>query len=438
MNLLHHYLIPLLRIVILLRSFHVSESFLKKRLLKRTPFGLSKAQLNLHVPRGGSTTEAAAPATPEIQSNVTFSGEDEWRNEFPEQLRKREGSLYRFLIPTGVPAADGQSDHLCEVYILGTAHVSKDSCDDVKTLMKHVKPDVLFIELCNQRIAILENGSETLDEVVDCKKGKSVGEMTKELMQHNPGMNKAAALSSVLLTKIQSDYATKLNVTIGGEFKEAYQMAKSQHLEMINLVKTIQFQQSQGILNDDLIQKARMCNGCSIVLGDRPVRLTLLRAWEALSPFGKIKLIFALVWSSFFQPSEEELKEWIDSVMNDPTNDILSKSIQELSRHFPAIQKTIIEERDMYMACKIVQTVRIIGAGSSQDGMRRKIVAIVGAGHCPGIKSLLSREVNRQGELKVEEELERIVQTKRHTIENDPEMNSLITDVASIEPILPP
>jgi pheromone shutdown protein TraB len=173
-------------------------------------------------------------------------------------------------------------------------------------------------------------------------------------------------------------------------------------------------------------------------LGDRPVRLTLLRAWEALSPFGKIKLIFALVWSSFFQPSEEELKEWIDSVMNDPTNDILSKSIQELSRHFPAIQKTIIEERDMYMACKIVQTVRIIGAGSSQDGMRRKIVAIVGAGHCPGIKSLLSREVNRQGELKVEEELVRIVQTKRHTIENDPEMNSLITDVASIKPILPP
>jgi pheromone shutdown protein TraB len=438
MNLLHHYLIPLLRIAILLRSFHVSESFLKKRLLKRTPFGLSKAQLYHHVPRGGSTTEAAAPVTPEVQSNVTFSGEDEWRNEFPEQLRKREGSLYRFLIPTGFPAADGQSDHLCEVYILGTAHVSKDSCDDVKTLMKHVKPDVLFIELCNQRIAILENGSETLDEVVDCKKEKSVGEMTKELMQHNPGMNKAAALSSVLLTKIQSDYATKLNVTIGGEFKEAYQMAKSQHLEMINLVKTIQLQQSQGILNDDLIQKARMCNGCSIVLGDRPVRLTLLRAWEALSPFGKIKLIFALVWSSFFQPSEEELKEWIDSVMNDPTNDILSKSIQELSRHFPAIQKTIIEERDMYMACKIVQTVRIIGAGSSQDGMRRKIVAIVGAGHCPGIKSLLSREVNRQGELKVEEELVRIVQTKRHTIENDPEMNSLITDVASIKPILPP
>lgn len=432
MNLLHH-LIPLLRIAILLCSFTLGESFLRKRLLKN-PLIFTRTQLSYHVPRGGSTE--AAIITREIQSNVTRLGEDDWRNEFPENLRAREGSLYRFLIPTGVSSVDGYGDDVCEVYVLGTAHVSKDSCDDVKTLMNHVKPDVLFIELCNQRIAILESGSEVPNEKVDCNKDKSVGEMTKELMQHNPGMNKAAALSSVLLTKIQSDYATKLNVTIGGEFKEAYQMAKNQHLEFMNLVNSIQLQQSQGLLNNDLIQKARMSNGCSVVLGDRPVRLTLLRAWEALSPFGKIKLIFALIWSSFFQPSVEELKEWIDSVMNDPTNDILSKSIQELSRHFPAIKKTIIEERDMYMACKIIQTAQIMGAGSRHDGMRRKIVAIVGAGHCPGIKSLLSRESSMQGSLKVEDELERIVQTKRHTIKNDPDMKGLITEVASIEPIL--
>lgn len=243
MTSLSHHTIPLLWIVTLLCCFTVGESFLRKGLHK-TPLVLVKTQLSHHVPRGGSME--AATITPKVQSNVTCSGEDEWRNELPEQLRQRKGSLYRFLIPSGVPTADGRTENVCEVYVLGTAHVSKDSCDDVKTLMKHVKPDVLFIELCNQRIAILENESElhnVEEPVVDSKKkDKSVGEMTKDLMQHNPGMNKAAALSSVLLTKIQGDYATKLNVTIGGEFKEAYQMAKSQHLEFTNLVKTIQLQ----------------------------------------------------------------------------------------------------------------------------------------------------------------------------------------------------
>jgi pheromone shutdown protein TraB len=105
------------------------------------------------------------------------------------------------------------------------------------------------------------------------------------------------------------------------------------------------------------------------------------------------------------------------------------------SKPCPAIKKTIIEERDIYMACKIIQTVRIMGVGSEQDGMRRKIVVIVGAGHCPGIKDLLSREMKVQGALSVEEELRKVVQTKRHTIENDPEILSLITDVASIEPV---
>ena len=35
------------------------------------------------------------------------------------------------------------------------------------------------------------------------------------------------------------------------------------------------------------------------------------------------------------RPNEKELKEWIESIMNDPNNDILSKSTEELSRHFP-------------------------------------------------------------------------------------------------------
>jgi pheromone shutdown protein TraB len=383
----------------------------------------------LQLPRGGSSEISVISRSPNIELE-----ENSWRNELPAQLQKRRGALLKFLMPTGVYSPDGNIEQMCEVYVLGTAHVSKDSCEDVKLLMEHVRPDVLFLELCNQRINILEDLPE-----MNCNEegsAKSVGEMTKEIMVHNPDMNKAAALSSVLLSKIQGDYATKLNVTIGGEFREAFNVAKTQHTEFMNLVQTVRLEQSTGMASEDTLEKARASNGCSVVLGDRPVRLTLLRAWETCTLFGKIKLVLALARSSLSQPSEEELREWIESIMNDPSNDILSKSIEDLSRHFPAIKKTIIEERDTYMGCKIIQTARIMGMGSNQDGMRRKIVAVVGAGHCPGIKSILVNEVNRQGSLNVEEELQKVVETKKHKADADADMKTLITDVISMEPVI--
>jgi pheromone shutdown protein TraB len=206
-------------------------------------------------------------------------------------------------------------------------------------------------------------------------------------------------------------------------------------MEFVNLLQTLKWEQSLGGVNEATLLKARASNGCSVVLGDRPVRLTLLRAWEALNFFGKIKLVVALAWSSLRQPSEEELKEWIESIMNDPSNDILSKSVEELGRHFPAIKKTIIEERDVYMSCKIVQTARIMGEGSSQDGFPRKLVCIVGAGHCLGMSSLLRGEIEQQGSLDAEGELRKVVETKKHRVDNDADMKMLIADVVSMEAV---
>ncbi|CAN0033448.1 unnamed protein product, partial [Heterosigma akashiwo] len=235
---------------------------------------------------------------------------------------------------------------------LGTAHVSRESCEDVNILMDYVQPDVLFMELCDQRLSMLE---EAIPEMSDQNAEKG------EIMALNPGMNKAAALSTALFSKIQADFAKSLNATLGGEFHKhcASKNPTSPHL----------------------------------ILGDRPVKLTLLRLWEALSFFEKVKLVVGLAWSSIRQPSTEELKEWIESIMNDPSrSDILSKCLEDVGRQFPAITRTVIHERDIYMSCKILQAVRILEAESAQKmgaSTPRKIVAIVGAGHCPGISSIL-------------------------------------------------
>ncbi|CAM9447083.1 unnamed protein product [Heterosigma akashiwo] len=211
-------------------------------------------------------------------------------DELPEKLRQRKGALCRFLMTTG----QCPYQHVCEVYLLGTAHVSRESCEDVNILMDYVQPDVLFMELCDQRLSMLE---EAIPEMSDQNAEKGVGQTSKEIMALNPGMNKAAALSTALFSKIQADFAKSLNVTLGGEFREALRCARTQQAR-------------------HLTQKSKMC---AVVLGDRPVKLTLLRLWEALSFFEKVKLVVGLAWSSIRQPSTEELKEWIESIMNDPS-----------------------------------------------------------------------------------------------------------------------
>lgn len=353
-----------------------------------------------------------------------------------------------------LPFEEQEEDIFCEVYLLGTAHVSKDSCEDVKILMESIKPDVLFVELCNQRIGILEDedtdtgnnnnnnsnndnnqggqtngGSDNANTSADASE-ESVSQMTRKIMEHNPDMSRSAALSSVLLSKIQGDYATKLGVKIGGEFQEAYKMAKIQQLEFMKKVHQYQFLGGRSFDNSADGDNDDHLHGCAVVLGDRPVRLTLLRTWESLSFFGKLKLICGLIWSSLKQPNEKELKEWIESIMNDPTNDILSKSIEELSRHFPTVKETIIAERDTYMTCKIIQTARFLGQLSLKDGKKRRICCVVGAGHCPGISKALEESHKI---IDVEGTLRSIIETKKYRVDGSNEMASLITDIVSID-----
>jgi len=44
--------------------------------------------------------------------------------------------------------------------------------------------------------------------------------------------------------------------------------------------------------------------------------------------------------------------------------------------------------------------------------------------------------VNRQGSLNVEEELQKVIETKKHKVDADADMKTLITDVISMEPVI--
>ena len=151
---------------------------------------------------------------------------------------------------------------------------------------------------------------------------------SEEQINQRDDQNRGYSLShrgAMMYSKIQADYAKKLNVTIGGEVREAFNSALSQrsrYWESQSMGMHNQFRQewlSSSIVSHDYvsISHPRGDRQCAIILGDRPVSITLVRAWESLRLFGKLKLMIALVWSSIRQPSEKEIREWIESILND-------------------------------------------------------------------------------------------------------------------------
>src|SRR4029434_8891648 len=102
------------------------------------------------------------------------------------------------------------------------------------------------------------------------------------------------------------------------------------------------------------------------------VRITLRRAWGSMSLWNKSKLLAALIASIVDRPEldEDELR-WIRN------QDVISELMRELARELPSVKISLIDERDAYLAHKIL----------AAEGER--IVAVIGAGHVTGIRTAL-------------------------------------------------
>jgi pheromone shutdown protein TraB len=312
----------------------------------------------------------------------------EWKAALPERLRMKSSRTLQKITISNI-----------DVWLLGTAHVSNDSSIDVQMLLDTVKPQCVFVELCDARVALMEGGSSDTNTTIPTETNStnttsatsntttkmSLLERVKET-QNAQGGSRLQALSTVLLTSVQEDYADILGVELGGEFRCAYRYWQKQKPHLI--------------------------------LGDRPLQVTLLRAWESLTLWPKIKVVAGLVWSSIRKPNKEEIRKWLDEVMREET-DVLTESFEELRQQFPTLYTIIISERDAWLACKLQQTCEVLSQ-LYPSPQRASIVAIVGAGHVPGIGLWLT-DPPTEDELSSEDILSELVRTKRW--ENDSFVN---------------
>ncbi|KAJ8561119.1 hypothetical protein K7X08_027309 [Anisodus acutangulus] len=214
---------------------------------------------------------------------------------------------------------------ICDVYVVGTAHVSAESCQEVEAVINYLKPEVVFLELCSGRVGVLTPQN---------LKVPTMGEMV-EMWKKN--QNPFGILYSWFLAKV----ASKLEVFPGAEFHVAYEEA--------------------------------MKYGGKVILGDRPVQVTLRRTWAKMPLWHKTKLVYSLLFQSVFLPKPGDLVKMLKE-MDDV--DMLTLVIQEMSKQFPTLMDTLVHERDQFMSSMLLKVAR----------EHNSVVAVVGKGHLPGIK----------------------------------------------------
>jgi pheromone shutdown-related protein TraB len=214
-----------------------------------------------------------------------------------------------------------------EIILIGTAHISKESIDEVDNAIRNSAPDMICVELDEGRYASMTQPDnwKNLDIIKVLKEGKGF-----------------FLMANLVLGSFQRRMGNELGIKPGDEMRKAIELSKELNIPY------------------------SLC--------DREIQTTLRRAWAKCGFWSKSKLLASLVSSAV---SSEKLSQ--EEIENLKKQNELDDMMGELSKFLPAVKETLIDERDQYLASKIW----------TSGG--KKSVAVVGAGHMGGIKKHLEK-----------------------------------------------
>ncbi|PON57827.1 Pheromone shutdown [Trema orientale] len=124
--------------------------------------------------------------------------------------------------------------------------------------------------------------------------------------------------------------------------------------------------------------------GAQIVLGDRPIEITLERAWNSLTWTEKLGLVMSVV-RGITSPSDLSQK----NVEESSTDDSTFQLYEQLSFSYPSLLQPLIHERDTYLAWSLKR--------SKAVNKSKRVVGVIGKGHMNGVIYAL---VSDQGNLR--------------------------------------
>ncbi|XP_045025848.1 traB domain-containing protein isoform X3 [Daphnia magna] len=229
-----------------------------------------------------------------------------------------------------------------KVYLVGTAHFSQESQEDVAKTILMMRPRVVVVELCVSRLNILRFDEQTILEEA---KNLNMEKVRSTIKQYG-----AVQGALYLLFLSTSAHLTRqLGMAPGGEFRRAYHEARNVH-------------------------------GCRIHLGDRPIHVTLHRALAALSLWQKAKLVWHLLLNRGPISAEE--------VERCKQKDLLEEMLEEMTGEFPPLSRVFVQERDLCLAHSMQLAAADAASEARSNGQLNEpptVVGVVGIGHVAGI-----------------------------------------------------
>ena len=212
-----------------------------------------------------------------------------------------------------------------EIILIGSAHISQASVTQVKETIEREKPDTVCIELCQSRFDAISGKNQWQEQ--------DIFKVVKE--------NKTALLLiNLILSSFQKRLGEDVDVSPGQEMLEAFHVAKAQNAK--------------------------------VMMADRPIEVTLKRSWRMIPSKEKPK-VFLHFFPALFN-TEKVNEEQVEQLKS---QDILSEAIREFESISPTLKEVVVDERDQYLANKILQA------------QGKKVVAVIGAGHLKGVKKYL-------------------------------------------------
>lgn len=219
-----------------------------------------------------------------------------------------------------------------EYILIGTAHVSRHSARQVKDVIEAEQPDAVCVELDQQRYQSLKDGNKWRE---------------MDIFEVIRRKKATLLLMNLAISSFQRRIAKQFGIKPGQEMIQGIKSAE----EM----------------------------GAELILADRDIQITFARIWKSIGWKGKALLLMQVIVSIFSKESisEEELEKM-------KSRDMIDSLLAEFSNNFPRLKKPLIDERDQYLAEKI------------KRAPGKKIVAVLGAAHVPGITKEIRKDHNLQ------------------------------------------
>lgn len=212
------------------------------------------------------------------------------------------------------------------ILLIGTSHVAEESIKKVREAVKEHEPGFIALELDRGRLGAMLS-----------KKQAGRLEMLK-------AVGVTGFIFAVIGQWVQQTIGKIVKIDPGEDMLSAFKIAKKHKIP--------------------------------VVLIDQEIQLTLRRFGAKITWKERFRFIGDLIFG--FLPGKKKMKIDLREI---PSEDVIINVIGLLKERYPNVYKTLIAERNMVMSHRLIAL--------SAVHPDKKILAVVGAGHVPGMKKIL-------------------------------------------------